>query len=130
MIALVFGIGSGNLKRLTSQPPNLEIKTLHDRSDFLQPDEFRMEWDSIWDAYFESKDEFDDFMSWVIKNACKPPKKIAVELNPYNLLVCAKPCKPGFVSVLMFKRNGKRVRACKRIPPAPPAPPAPPPVSF
>lgn len=74
-----------------------------------------MEWDNVWEAYFDTTEEFNDFMTWVIKNACKPPKKIAVEMKPYNLLVCAKPCKNGFVSVLMFKRNGHRVRSCKRM---------------
>ena len=94
--------------------PKLNVRN-YDAKPTFQHGEFAMEWKHVWDHLFETDDEFDDFMKWALKHACKPPKKLAVEQLPYNLLVCAKRCKHGYEATISFTESGRRVRKCKKI---------------
>lgn len=94
--------------------PKLTIRHAYYAST-IQPDEFDMAWHNVWSAYFEEGSEFDDFLTYFMENACVSPLKLAVEVEPYGLLVCARKCKDGFVPVLKHRRNGSRVRKCKRV---------------
>jgi len=93
--------------------PKLSIKHAYDSSP-LQHDEIDMNWHNVWSAYFEEGSEFDDFLTYFMENACRSPLKLAVEAEPYGLLVCARKCKNGFVPVLKHRQDGSRVRKCKR----------------
>ena len=100
---------------LKSLTPKLEIKN-HVRSAFrYQRDEYAMSWEQVWAAYFDSKDQFHSFMTYLFDNACKPPKRIAIEPFPYEMLVCAHKCKDGYASVLKQTTRGKRKRTCKLL---------------
>lgn len=94
--------------------PKLQVKNHYAKPTF-QRDEFAMEWKHVWDHLFEEDDEFDDFMTWVLQHACKAPKKLAVEQLPYNLLVCAKPCKSGYQATISVTESRRRVRKCREI---------------
>jgi len=113
-IALMQCMYSANaFKSLT---PKLELKT-HVRPAFrYQKDEFSMEWEKVWASYYDSKEEFHSFMTYLFDNACKPPKRIAIEQFPYEMLVCVHKCQDGYVAVLEQTKKGERKRTCKREP--------------
>jgi hypothetical protein len=93
--------------------PKLDVR--FPRPSFvLQADEFDMAWHAVWSTYFEKEEEADDILAYFFENACNPPLKIAVEEVPYGLLVCARKCEKGYVSVFKELKNGTRVRKCKR----------------
>lgn len=97
-----------------SLTPKLELKT-HVRPAFrYQKDEFSMEWEKVWASYYDSKEEFHSFMTYFFDNACKPPKRIAIEPFPHEMLVCAHKCQDGHVAVLKQTKKGVRKRTCKR----------------
>lgn len=92
-------------------PKLLQRRTLLRRS--IQKDEFAMNWEPVWKAYFyENATELDQFLGWFFENACSPPKQIAMEVVPLELLVCAKPCEQGLVPVLKHGKKGRRYRSC------------------
>ena len=101
---------------LKSLTPKLEIKNYDKNAFRYQADEYAMDWERSWAVYYDTKDEFHGFMSYLFDYACKAPKRIAIEPSPFQMLVCAHKCRDGYVSVLKQTNRGKRKRICKRDP--------------
>jgi len=113
MLFLVIQTLLNNASALKSLTPKLEFKN-YDRHAFkFQAEEFSMDWEKSWAAYYDSKADFHEFMTYLFENACTPPKQIAIEPFPREMLVCVKKCREGHVAVLKQTKSGKRKRVCK-----------------
>lgn len=124
LLLLSLPLASAPFSVFKTKLPDRRPDSLTTRHD-LQSDEFRLEWDEVWKAYFrDEEDEFDDFMRWFLeRGACKRPKRVAIESSS-NMLVCARPCDEGFYSVLLVsEKTGRRVRTCKKAVAPPPVSP-------
>ena len=119
-VGLLFGLlplhprlesSTANAANAANAAANAPLK-IEPRPFFPQLDEFPLEWQSVY-AQLLPAAELDDFWAWAMKHACSPPRRLAVELEPFNLLVCARKCRIGRVPVLKFASNGTRFRECK-----------------
>lgn len=102
--------------------PRLNVR-FPENALFLQADEFALEWENVYTQMFPPQDSESDYMSdnevfnpfwsWFFENACPLPLKLAIELKPFGLMVCARECRDGYVSVMKVNRNGSRTRDCE-----------------
>lgn len=78
----------------------------------FQADEFGFGFRDVWSTYYLDDTEFAGFMEYFLDHACTPPRHLAIEEEPAQLLVCAEQCKHGHAPVIEFTDDGRRVRSC------------------
>ena len=113
LLATLLGISAAPLplKSLTPRLTNIQ----YDEHAFrFQKDEFGMQWDKVWASFYDTEEDFSGFMNHFFDHACKPPKRIAIEPSPHEMLVCAHKCPDGYLAVLKVSKSKRRTRTCKR----------------
>lgn len=99
---------------LKSFTPRLTNMQFDEHAFRFQADEFGMHWDRAWASFYDTEDEFREFMSYFFENACTQPQQIAIEPSPHEMLVCAHTCPLGSAAVLKVFNSGKRKRTCSK----------------